>query len=239
MNHPVVAHTTNPDAPALARDVVRHRIGTAFDLLDAQRDALADAGALADRLMRITRRVDDDLGRLITALRQVLAELQGITAEAPAPVVWLERATVAVAMALSAAVSLHDLRHRLPSGPPPKRGRVVEGADERRTSGRAQLQVQVDLFSDDQFFVGYSEDLSSGGLFIATYAPLSVGTAVDLSIDLDEHESIETSGRVIWLRQASEDAPPGMAVALDRLDAEQRDTIEQFLRRRPPLFYDV
>jgi uncharacterized protein (TIGR02266 family) len=101
------------------------------------------------------------------------------------------------------------------------------------------VQVEVDFVSESQFYVGYSEDLSDAGLFVATYAAQPMGTEVSLRIELGEAGSVEAVGRVVWIREGSEDAPPGMGLALDSLGSREAKLIRAFIRRRPPLFYDV
>jgi uncharacterized protein (TIGR02266 family) len=81
--------------------------------------------------------------------------------------------------------------------------------------------------------------LSDGGLFVATYSLHPVGTELELRLELAELCTLELIGRVVWIRQGSEDAPPGMGIAFHRLSLEQREAITQFLHERPALFYDV
>jgi uncharacterized protein (TIGR02266 family) len=230
----------HPDAQAetLTKEVVGQRISTCFDLLDAHRDQAAWTAALADRVERVAGTLDSDLGGVTTELRHALAELQHATLELSEPATWLERATVAAAMALSAAVALQAVREKLPASKP-RLELVIEEGQDHRAAERVLVDVEVDLASDHQFFVGYSEDLSDGGLFVATYATHPVGTELELRIDLADLGSLEMKGRVVWIREASDHAPPGMGIAFERMVPEQHEAIMEFLRSRPPLFYDV
>jgi uncharacterized protein (TIGR02266 family) len=237
MTHPVAmvpARTVDPDATTLAADVVHHRILMAFDLLDSRRDELSLAAECADRLQCAAGWLGSNRAGAISALREVLARLQrpSVTAHAKP---WLDRATEAVAQALGSAVALDSTE------PPPasSKRRIELVAEEQEDEPAIALRVRVDLFSDSQFFLGYAEDLSDGGLFVATYTLLPIGTRVALEIDLDDLGSLWTGGRVRWIRQAAEESPPGMGVTLDPLDSVQRDAINELLRRRPALFYDV
>jgi uncharacterized protein (TIGR02266 family) len=110
---------------------------------------------------------------------------------------------------------------------------------ERRASQRVPLQVEVGLHTESTFFSGYSEDLSDGGLFVATYRHIPVGTEVTVSVELPEGEPLTAHGRVVWVRQAQEHMAPGVGVAFDGLEPRQKKTILRFVRVRPALFYDL
>jgi len=109
---------------------------------------------------------------------------------------------------------------------------------ERRGSKRRVLEVHIDLHTESQFFNGFSKDLSDGGVFVATYAPAEVGTELALEFQLPAGRAVRTSGRVVWIRDASGDAAPGMGVAFQGLASDDRDAILEFTRERAPLFYD-
>ena len=57
-------------------------------------------------------------------------------------------------------------------------------AEEQRASQRVAVAVDIHLASDSHFFSGLSGDISEGGLFLSTYRPLPVGSAVDLEFSL-------------------------------------------------------
>jgi uncharacterized protein (TIGR02266 family) len=237
----LAAPDPDPQAETLATQVVRQRISTCFDLLDAHRDQAAWAAALADRLEPVAGLLDSDLGAVIAELRPALADLQRAATErdAEAPALWVERATVAAAMALSAAVALQAVRDKLPASAPRRLELVNDEAEERRAAQRVAVDVEVDLASEHQFFVGYSEDLSDGGLFVATYVTHPVGTELELRIELADFGSLEMMGRVVWMRERSDHSPPGMGIVFEQIGPEQNEAIMHFLRSRPPLFYDV
>jgi len=111
--------------------------------------------------------------------------------------------------------------------------------NERRSSPRRQLQVGIGLHSDSQIFVGFSEDLSDGGVFVATQQRLPPGSPVVLDMDLPTGARISCRGRVAWVREGCELHRPGVGVAFEELTAADRDAILAFSRDRPPLFYDL
>jgi uncharacterized protein (TIGR02266 family) len=110
---------------------------------------------------------------------------------------------------------------------------------ERRAARRIPIEVEIGLATETNFFTGFSEDLSDGGLFIATYQPLKVDTRLELTIRLPESEDIKAQGRVVWLREALDHAPAGVGVALEGLSDGDHSRILEFVRVRAPLFYDL
>ena len=115
---------------------------------------------------------------------------------------------------------------------------MVEGA--RRSSARRDIALEVTLESESNFYMGLTENLSEGGLFIATHALQPLGSPIEVSFKLPHGEAIKVLGTVRWVREYSEtsDAGPGMGVRFDNISSENADLIRQFLAARAPLFYD-
>jgi uncharacterized protein (TIGR02266 family) len=118
---------------------------------------------------------------------------------------------------------------------------LVEG-DERRGGGRHALSADIGLHSATQFFTGLTGDVSRGGIFVATWAPLPLGTDVTIAFVLPGGHQVTAPGRVAWLKEAQsagegEDSP-GMGISFTSLSAEDRQAIERFLARRPALFHE-
>jgi uncharacterized protein (TIGR02266 family) len=112
---------------------------------------------------------------------------------------------------------------------------------ERRYSRRVALDVDIGLHSETNFFVGYGEDISEGGLFVATYDLLPRGTPLTVSLVLPGGHQITAHGRVAWTRVPGHDAEfmPGFGVTFDALSEADRREIHRFLRKRPPMFFDA
>lgn len=122
---------------------------------------------------------------------------------------------------------------------PPARAAQARGSD-RRASQRISLEVQVNYASASNFYAGFTEDLSDSGLFIATYDLQPIGTLIEITFSLPSGHIIHSTGQVRWLRDTrdpSDDAPPGMGVMFQTLAPEDRRGIQEFLRRRDPLFF--
>jgi uncharacterized protein (TIGR02266 family) len=109
---------------------------------------------------------------------------------------------------------------------------------ERRRSPRVALETNVGLISESNFYTGFSQDISEGGLFVATYALRPVGTSVVVRFAVDEVE-IEAPGRVRWQRDPrNSDVPPGMGIEFEGLDAVAEEAIRRFVTLREPLFHE-
>lgn len=80
---------------------------------------------------------------------------------------------------------------------------------------------------DSCFYVGLTENLSEGGVFVATRAVRGVGSRIDLGILLPEDEPLRARGTVVWQRPAGQTkgAMPGMGIRFDGLPAHERARI--------------
>ena len=119
--------------------------------------------------------------------------------------------------------------------PPP-----LPAKDERRRTTRAALHVEVDWASDSNFYTGFSEDISEGGLFVATYQLAEEGTTLAITLELPNGEQIETEGVVRWLRSPrdpNEATKPGMGIEFLGLTEDCKDAIREFVANREPMFY--
>jgi uncharacterized protein (TIGR02266 family) len=110
---------------------------------------------------------------------------------------------------------------------------------ERRGGWAARVPVETDigLLSDSHFYTGVSQDLSSGGVFVATYHPRPPGTLVTVCFVLPDGHAVEAGGVVRWVRNATDDAPPGMGVAFQQLADGDLRAIEHFCAEREPVNY--
>lgn len=111
---------------------------------------------------------------------------------------------------------------------------------ERRIGQRMELAVDIGMHSATQFFAGVAGDVSEGGLFVATYAPLPLGSEIVTSFVLPGGHHVTTPGIVAWLRDAgTPDAPqPGMGIRFFKLDPEDQRAIDRFLKVRPPMLHE-
>jgi uncharacterized protein (TIGR02266 family) len=109
---------------------------------------------------------------------------------------------------------------------------------ERRGGARVPIETDVSLESDSQFFTGLTGNLSSGGVFIATYRQLPVGCHVVMTLSLPDGE-LRAKGTVKWSRDQSSGAAPGVGVAFDELAPADAERITKFCELRAPLLHDA
>ena len=102
------------------------------------------------------------------------------------------------------------------------------------------MQTAVTLDSGSNFFIGFTRNISRGGLFIACEDPLNRGTPVELLFSLPGGRRIEAQAEVSWVRERFACGPeirPGMGVRFVDLAESDRRAIRTFMRLREPLFY--
>ncbi len=149
----------------------------------------------------------------------------------------IEPKAPAVPPALKRVQPKTQLMPAVPVPPPPLK---AAGADVKRGSQRVQMQAAVDMTSDDNFFSGFSANISDGGLFIATVDYMPKGTQVDLSFSLPTGERIKALGVVRWIREVNDKDPssfPGLGIQFADLDETGQQAIRAFIEQRDPLFY--
>jgi len=117
---------------------------------------------------------------------------------------------------------------------------------ERRTSPRVDLEIEVTLESDSNFYTGLTQDISTGGLFVSTHRLRKIGQQVVLKFSLPGSPApVVVECEVRWLREPGPlhdhrayEQPPGMGLKFLNLSAESRAAILGFLKARDSIFYD-
>lgn len=105
---------------------------------------------------------------------------------------------------------------------------------QRRTHPRFAVELDLSLGEEHKLYAGLVENVSVGGVFIATHLCRSIGEHVQLTIHLPESETpVRGLGEVRWVRAWSEvdNTPPGMGIRFLELQPGSREAIEQFLSR--------
>jgi uncharacterized protein (TIGR02266 family) len=113
--------------------------------------------------------------------------------------------------------------------------------DNRRVAARYSVDLDVTMSSEHNFYAGFAENISSGGLFIATHSLKPVGERLDIVVTLPDADGpIRAVGEVRWVREYSErsNVPPGVGIRFVDLPDWAASAIEAFLKDREPLFYD-
>jgi type IV pilus assembly protein PilZ len=111
----------------------------------------------------------------------------------------------------------------------------------RRGHERFSVDLEVNVCSEHNFYAGLAENLSAGGLFIATHKLQKVGSRIELSLRMpDSEEVFQIVGEVRWVRLYNEhsDTSPGLGIRFTELPTAATAAINRFLGQREPLFFD-
>jgi uncharacterized protein (TIGR02266 family) len=121
--------------------------------------------------------------------------------------------------------------------------KVAENHPNVRAAERFDLEVKVDLESDHNFYTGLTQNISSGGVFIATHHLRKIGDRITLKFTLPGSEkvlAVETEVR--WIRENSAlmraENGTGMGVRFINLSQEASAAINAFVQSRESLYYD-
>jgi uncharacterized protein (TIGR02266 family) len=105
---------------------------------------------------------------------------------------------------------------------------------ERRTAPRTPIAIDVTLGGHGRVQVGVASDVSTGGLFVAAYAPVPVGTRVSLRFRLPTGQVVG-AGVVRWVREGRPGRLAGMGIELTGLGETDREVLLRFCGNRPRL----
>ena len=115
---------------------------------------------------------------------------------------------------------------------------------ERRTSARVDLEVEVGLETDNNFYTGLTQDISTGGVFVATHNLRRRGERLVVKFSLPGVSTPFTvDAEVRWLREVSSlhgghEAATGMGLKFLNLPPQAKAVIASFLKQRESIFYD-
>jgi uncharacterized protein (TIGR02266 family) len=112
---------------------------------------------------------------------------------------------------------------------------------QRREHSRVAVELDVSLGSDHNFYAGFAENVSAGGLFIATHMLQPVGERIEFRVNLPGASNVVRGlGEVRWVRDycESSNVPPGMGLRFINLAPGSEELIAEFLAQRDPIFFD-
>ncbi len=214
----------DPAAAQSAQTVTEHIAKAVGSLFGVERVSPDDPAAFSG-----VKDAMDHLSRTLAALQDVPANNRGV-----------QVATESVAKCLALLYTVGKAQERA-SIPEHKRAPPREPAPHPARKGpRVALDADIGFTSDTNFFTGFSEDLSDGGLFIATYNLLPVGAEVTINFTLPDGHLVVAKGRVTWVREFNDTTPdiaPGIGVHFEGLAETDMKSIRNFLRKRAPMFY--
>ena len=103
---------------------------------------------------------------------------------------------------------------------------------ERGQFEREDLVFRVEYRIGDTLFSDFAQNISEGGLFIATETALPVSMVISLEFRLPgSQEPIVVSGRVVWTVNGGTEQPSGMGIEFENLNDSARRRIRQLMRK--------
>ena len=112
---------------------------------------------------------------------------------------------------------------------------------EARAAERLTFTAEVTVKSQTNFFMGFSENISEGGLFLATLSPPAVGEEITLFVKTLSGTDVAVRGEVRWHRTNGRGMSTGCGVQFIGLDHRARVAFEELMRqlRKEPLFFEL
>jgi uncharacterized protein (TIGR02266 family) len=114
----------------------------------------------------------------------------------------------------------------------PLEGGWDRSENNERANPRYEARLVVSIEIEEDAFVGFTENVSESGAFIATEAPQAVGAEVNLLIALPDLALVRTRGTVCWIRPAKKGQPAGVGIRFDRLSPLDAVRIHEFILAR-------
>ena len=114
---------------------------------------------------------------------------------------------------------------------------------DRRRVPRYAVAVHVTFESEHNFFTGLTEDLSRGGLFVATPSLCPIGARVQVRMHLPTSaEPLDVLTEVRWVRDR--DVPggggkAGVGLMFLQMSPKAKTAVKEFLKQRESIFFDA
>jgi uncharacterized protein (TIGR02266 family) len=134
---------------------------------------------------------------------------------------------------------------KFPTPRPPLPDKSVSAAAKKadvneRAAPRLETRLVASVEVDAVCHVGFTENLSEGGAFLATRAPQNVGEQVSLIIALPDLALVRARGTVRWVRKPSKTngMSAGMGIRFERLTPLDAVRIQDFVATRRSMLFD-
>lgn len=123
-----------------------------------------------------------------------------------------------------------------------------QGADSKehlRQHQRVNIEVEVSMHSDSNFYAGITNNVSEGGLFVATYTPPPKGAIIELQLTLPNSKEVyPVKGVVVWIRDidaadVGDGTPPGVGIRWTEIPPNALQAITKFVTSRDTMLVDV
>ncbi|HET9930928.1 MAG TPA: TIGR02266 family protein, partial [Polyangiaceae bacterium] len=233
-------HPPPPAEPESAIEALEHRLHELEQELEATRESLRqkqlELGSLrspdhsSSRSLRIpanplpAEATEQDVPPLPPPPRSLLPDASG-----PDSGEWQPASALSVGYPVLQHVAVALRASTLPPAGPDS------APPSQRKAPRRSCEIELAFTEETQFYTGLTQDISEGGVFVATYRLFPIGTRLELSFQLPDGTLVSTWGRVRWLRDASAENRPGMGVEFGELRDDVARAIARFCEQRAPL----
>jgi uncharacterized protein (TIGR02266 family) len=108
---------------------------------------------------------------------------------------------------------------------------------QRRIAQRFHVDLELTLQSETTIWIGHAENVSDGGVFVASKELKPIGTEIEMTLKLPGENVLPVwaVGTVVWIRETSgsnADAPLGMGIQFRLIADEALRRIRDFIRER-------
>jgi len=111
---------------------------------------------------------------------------------------------------------------------------------DRRRETRHACSFAVEFMHETFFFAGLTQDVSQGGVFVATYRLVPVGTVLELDLELPDGSRAHVRGEVRWVREPRDgEGRPGLGISFLDLDAATHERIADICLKQPPVYVEI
>lgn len=110
-------------------------------------------------------------------------------------------------------------------------------------SGLPHIEAELDVHSESNFYTNFHGNIRDrGGIFIATWAAVAVGTSCEVKLQFPGDLNAEVRGVVRWRREGKGDVidlVPGLGVEITQADDDAWALIQRYLEKRDPIIHDM
>ena len=172
----------------------------------------------------------------------------------PAPAIRITPSSAPPSQKPAASPALSSIPLSRPPASRPPSGRPLSGAPASipasmlpppapiPTGSRRPVEANLGATTQSNFYVGFTGEIAHGGVFLATYEALEKDESVRMLVTLPGGFEFECDGYVRFVRDPMDfmsESEPGMGIQFEELPDEARNLVLRFIRKRPPIFYDV
>lgn len=128
--------------------------------------------------------------------------------------------------------------------PPPARTIRAVSVDVLPGTAAGALEaatITVELNHETHFFAGLMRDLAQGGLFVATYRRLAIGTPVEIWLTLSDGRRERIEGVVRWERaqHAADSERPGFGITFSAMSDATLSLLDELCREHAVLYMEL